>query len=399
MHLHLDENQLKSYCDAQLSENEQPRVMAHLESCPYCRGRLQAMQAQMQLIGRRLDLLDPGSAPRILPAAAARARFAVRLSQKEKENVSMNRIFSRSLRPVWAALVLVIVVGLALSVPSVRAMAVNLLGIFRVQQITVIPIDQQSLSANLKDSNPGIQKLLSDSIQYQHNGTAKTVQNAAEASQAAGFSVRLPAAGPAALHEIKALPGANGTFTLDVPRINQILKEMNRSDLNLADNLDKSTITVEVPASVSTSYGTCAPAASQDASGPAEKRSMMPGSMPGADCTVFVQLPSPTVTTPEGLDLNKLGTAFLELSGMPADKAQSMSDKINWSNTLVIPLPVNASNYQDVSVDGVNGTLVEENAGRGGSHYVLLWVKNGILYGVSGSGDSAAAVQLANSLQ
>jgi hypothetical protein len=398
MHLHLDENQLKSYCDAQLPENELPRVLAHLESCSYCRGRLQVLQTQMQQIGRRLDLLDPGPAPRILPAAAARARFAVRLSQKEKENVSMNRIFSRPLRPVWAALVLVIVVGLALSVPSVRAMAVNLLGIFRVQQITVIPIDQQSLSANLKDSNPGIQKLLSDSVQYQHNGTAKTVQNAAEASQAAGFSVRLPANGPAALHEIKTLPGANGTFTLDVPRINQILKEMNRSDLALADTLDKSTITVEVPASVSASYGTCAPAASQDSSDP-DVKSNMPGSMPGADCTVFMQLPSPTVTTPEGLDINKLGTAFLELSGMPADQAQGMSDKINWSNTLVIPLPVNASNYQDVSVDGVNGTLVEERAGRGGSHYVLLWVKDGILYGVSGSGDSAAAVQLANSLQ
>jgi hypothetical protein len=39
-----------------------------------------------------------------------------------------------------------------------------------------------------------------------------------------------------------------------------------------------------------------------------------------------------------------------------------------------------------------------EGSGRRGPDYVLVWVKNGIIYGLVGHGDSSNAVALANSL-
>jgi hypothetical protein len=49
-------------------------------------------------------------------------------------------------------------------------------------------------------------------------------------------------------------------------------------------------------------------------------------------------------------------------------------------------------------VNGVQGTLLNM-AGRRGPSYTLLWAKNGMVYGLTGFGDSGEAVALADSLK
>src|SRR5262249_2178823 len=69
--------------------------------------------------------------------------------------------------------------------------------------------------------------------------------------------------------------------------------------------------------------------------------------------------------------------------------------------TLVIPFPANAGTSSQVSVDGVTGTLIAQRRGADspGNHYALIWVKNGIIYGLSGTGSADQASQLANTIQ
>jgi hypothetical protein len=51
-------------------------------------------------------------------------------------------------------------------------------------------------------------------------------------------------------------------------------------------------------------------------------------------------------------------------------------------------------------VDGVEGTLIAMPAkGKRPAGYSLIWVKEGIIYSLSGSGDASNAITLADSLQ
>ena len=115
------------------------------------------------------------------------------------------------------------------------------------------------------------------------------------------------------------------------------------------------------------------------------------------NCVLFAQLPSPSVNTPPDLNIAQMAEIGLQVTGMSAEKAHAFSQSVDWTSTLVIPFPSDAGTYQQVSVDGVTGTLISRS--ESGGQYSLIWVKNGILYGLTGNGTSAAAVALAQSIQ
>jgi hypothetical protein len=50
-------------------------------------------------------------------------------------------------------------------------------------------------------------------------------------------------------------------------------------------------------------------------------------------------------------------------------------------------------------VDGVTGTLITQNLNSPRGQYVLAWIKDGILYGLTGPGNGSNAVDIANSLK
>jgi hypothetical protein len=52
-----------------------------------------------------------------------------------------------------------------------------------------------------------------------------------------------------------------------------------------------------------------------------------------------------------------------------------------------------------VSVDGATGTLIRPAETEGTSHYLLMWVKDGFVYVLSGRGSMATAITLADSLK
>ncbi len=79
--------------------------------------------------------------------------------------------------------------------------------------------------------------------------------------------------------------------------------------------------------------------------------------------------------------------------------AHAFAQTVDWSSTLVIPVPLAGASFRAVPVDGVNGTLIE-TANQDGSegHYQLIWVKNGIVYSLEGQGTSSQALAAAASL-
>ena len=64
----------------------------------------------------------------------------------------------------------------------------------------------------------------------------------------------------------------------------------------------------------------------------------------------------------------------------------------------MIPIPKNAATYEQVQVDGVTGTLIQRPADDA-PQFALLWVKDGIIYAISGLGtNSRQAIDMANSM-
>jgi hypothetical protein len=387
--MHLSDGILRAYIDRQLAEPDLQQARTHLAVCSGCQARLDRLSGRAGKVGEYLAFLAPS---RPLPAGAAMNQFKDRISKKEVDNM-WKKIFSRRYRPAWAVLVVLVVLALALSIPSVGAIANSFLGLFRVQQVTVVQVNPGNIPQQLGSSSE-LESLMSQDVQVQKQGEVQSASSAAEASQLAGISVRLPstAQGQAA---ILVQPASHITFKIEAKRIQAILDEIGHSEINVPAQLDGSTVEVDVPAATAALYGPC-----QQELAAAQQQGFKPEQAEGprrSDCTTLVQLTSPTVSTPPGLDIKQIGQAFLEVLGMTPDEAAHFSQNIDWATTLVVPIPRYGTSYQDVTVDGVNGTFIQQD--NRGNEYLLMWVKDGIVYALTGPGDLQTALALGNSLK
>jgi len=310
-------------------------------------------------------------------------------------------LFARRLRPVWAGLALVAALTIAFSFAPVRAWAVGFLGLFRVQNITVVEFDPANLDrySQFEGAQTRLDRFFSENVVQSGGGDPQVVASPAEAAQVAGYALRLPGnlGEPASL---VVQPGVNIAFKVDLNRVHAILDELGRSDIRLPKALDGETVTVNLPTSVATAYGSCPQPASGEAAEAGAERDHE-GRVFYRDCKALVQLPSPTINAPDGLDLAEMGQAMLEFTGMSPEKARQFSANVDWTTTLVIPVPsADWLSYREVSVDGVTGTLITDNNRGGPGRYTLLWVKDGVVYSLMGSSESTdEALEIANSLQ
>jgi hypothetical protein len=175
-------------------------------------------------------------------------------------------------------------------------------------------------------------------------------------------------------------------------RTQAFLDEAGRSDLVLPASIDGAKISVVIPTEATAAYGECPKDADGEASGPADFDLVR-------TCVMLAQVPSPTVKTPPDLDVKALAELGLQFTGMTAEQAHAYSENVDWTTTLVIPMPRNASSSRQVQVDGVTGTLMTRGADDGvPQRYTLVWVKNGIVNALSGFGTTSDALALASSI-
>ncbi len=300
------------------------------------------------------------------------------------------KLFAPRVRLVWAVLAIVAILAVSLSLPPVRAIANSFLGLFRVQQVSVISFDPLNLPDNFNVNQPGITQLFADNLTVEELGKAQDAATPAEASSLAGISVRLPT-GLTGAPQLSVQPGAKLSFKVDLPRIQGLLSDAGFKDIQLPKALDGATVKAELPMIVTAIYG------DYQQTGPGTGNDPDTGGNWCSGCTVLVQLASPTIETPEGVDLAAIGKAYLRLTGMTAAEADSFSQTVDWSTTLVIPVP-NFTNQGTVPVDGVNGVLIQQNPDYS-TQYMLIWAKDGIVYALTGYGDRQAALDIANSLK
>ncbi len=390
--MHPDKGMLQAYVDDELPGSDRQQIADHLSSCSSCQNTVEELSRRRSHVQWSLNQLIPESTSPHTSSSAARARLMARLSEQEKPKM-IQKLFSKRLRPLWASVIVITILAVGLAFPSVRVIANNFLGLFRVERITVVPVDENQL-ANRLGSSKQMENLFSETVSYQGGGDLQKVQDRQEASSLANLEVRLPSALPEPA-QLLVQPGGSISMVIDVRQLRAIMKEVDLDNVNIPDSVDGETVSIEVPNLVIGLYGDCHdPTADQSQVDP----DVAPISY-APNCKEFVQIQSPTVNAPPDLDINQLGQALLQVLGMSPEDAAQFAASVDWTTTLILPVPSANTTYQEVTVDGVPGTLIVQGNLNDPYHYMLVWVKNGVIYGLSGSDDPQAALELANSLQ
>jgi hypothetical protein len=390
--MHLSDAEIRSYYAGDETSPDGSRIAEHLAECPSCQDRVDRLFPSGVYTNKQLSVLDPQDDE---VAQSSHQAFTL-LEQRYlvKESTSMfDRLFNHKYRFAWVAGGAVAVLAIAMLFPQVRAIGSSFLGLFRVEQFAMIQVDPELIENQLNTAS-SFEYLVAEELEFEEDGEMQEVTGKAKASDLAGFSVRLPAvAGDD--QPLIVQPGARVSMLVDLPKVQAVIDEIGFSDLELPAELDGSEISLEVPAVVELTFGSCdvppekIREAGVDPDGPIPDLS---------ECITLVQFPSPEISAPPGLDIARLGEVYLQVLGMSPEEAAQFSQNVDWTTTLVVPIPKYNTEYQEVLVDGVNGTLIMDPEGTYFSHFLVIWIKNGIVYALGGPGDAQSAVDLGNSL-
>lgn len=394
--MHLNPGEIRAYRDQELSDPARQHVEVHLASCARCQATAHELNTQAQDTGNLLSRLNPDPKPQIIDIHIARMRLAARLARHKKEpNLMLNTIFSRVPKSAWIAIALTLVLAFALAFPGVRAAAVSFLGLFRVDQIQVVEVDLEQLPGGL-GSSANLEKIFSKDVKIEEMGQSQEVASSAEAAKLSGMVVRLPDSidlEPA--YYIQS--GGSMTFNVDLELVKAVLKDIEREDIQLPKELDNAVVQVKVNSGVVTMYGDCRyeePAESASSEDPDQPEVAVESRFREEKvCISLIQIPSPEITAPPELNLAQIGEAYLQLLGFSREEAASFARNIDWSSTFVIPIS-RESQFSEVMVDGVTGVLLNSYGSIS-----LVWIKDGVIYALNGTGSAEEMLAIANSLR
>jgi Putative zinc-finger len=384
----LTENMLRAYHDGELTGASRAEAEIHLSACDRCREQLERVSAMAWRVQGRLKLLDTSDSGMAVDPHAALARFQAQRGDDEERTPILARLFARRWRPAWAAGAVGAIFLVSLAFPLGRGLAQRILATLRVERVQPLRFDTSSFDEN-RPLQRMLSQLISDKVVIIADEKSQRASTLADARQLAGFQVRVPQ-GLTDAPQFNVEGQHAFRTTIDRARLQDILDQSGRPDLLLPAAIDGETISFQVPRGVRVQYGECPKSIAED-----EGRE--DNSQQTFNCTILFEQPSPVVNVPPNLNLEQLAEIGLQLAGMSAMQAREFCQTVDWRSTLVLPIPPSVRSYETVTVDGVQGTLMTL-VNRRGPGSVVIWVKDGIIYCLTGPGGSSDAIALADSL-
>jgi hypothetical protein len=399
---------LRAHLDSELAGVELAAIAEHLASCADCRARFEKLRAERAQIEGLLTTLAPIGDRIAIDPVMAYTRFNQLRTAHEPKSSWIARLFAPRWRPAWGFGAVALIVTILVSVNPVRTWAQRMLAMLRVQKIQVVTIDPTTLmSSSEPDSRPYklINQFIADNVVVTMDpGKPDVVSDVTKATQLAGYPIRMISS-LGAPHSVEVNGETAFQMTIDRDRVAMLLDEVGRSDIHIPESANGALIAVHIPKTVISIYGECPVRHRYASSNPqsqaealAEPKMERMANIKHTNCTYLIQAPSPTVSVPPDLNMSDIAEAALELAGMSSSEARSFCQTVDWSSTLVVPIPRNSSSYETVTVDGVEGTLITETLSQG-NRYSLLWIKDGVIHSLAGHGNSSDALSLAASLR
>ena len=383
---HLDDGTLRRLLDEPFSTPASER--SHFASCARCRERAASMSTDAASVGSVLSALPvgeldpPAASARLVRTAGASAPLSIR---ERFDRFYEQRGGSLSV-PVAAGLAAAAVIVLLAFTP-VGTFAQNFLTIFEPRQFVAINVSRGQLEylPDLRSFGTMVQR-----GEPAHRETA----TAAQAAAVAGIPVRLPAFVPAGVpgpvHYI-AVGRSSASFTFSAAKTRAYGAAAHKTIPPMPARLDGSVLTLRVGPMVVIDYGKLPQEQAARSRGGADEAPDR-GEMPSL---AIVESAAPQLYS-TGATARELENYLLQMPGVPpqlADEIRAIGDP---STTMPIPVPIDKAYSQRVIVDGTSGLAVGDNTGVGG---IVLWQKNGIVYGVGGALPQRELMEIAQSLR
>lgn len=271
----------------------------------------------------------------------------------------------RQRKYAWTVLTLIVLIVVAVSIPGVRAAASDFLGLFRVQKFAPISISPEQIALLSKIAEeglfPGEIELLDEP------GPAEPVKSLKAASDVSGWIARAPGERDLA-DEVYFIDGGSGRLTINVENTRRLVEAAGADPTLIPDSLEGAVVDVTIYPAISQGW---------------------------SDGLMLNQSPSPLVDYPEDVDTAALGEVLLQSLGVERRQARRLARSIDWTSTLLLPIPEGMATFNEVSVDGVDGIAIGSMDGQDSA---LLWQKDGMVYVLSG-GHVDDLVKAANSLR
>jgi Domain of unknown function (DUF4367) len=280
------------------------------------------------------------------------------------------------------------ILAVMLAFPSLRVAAQHFLDLFRVQRFVAVSIDSTRLKQlqQLKDGSIDIETVLSRNTQVlKEPGAPKLIDDPKTAGQIAGILVRLPIDLPLGVSQADIRVQGEGSvrFTADTIKLQELLDFLGITDVQVPQQLNGATVTVNVSPTVKTRY------------------------TKGSREITLTQSRSPEIILPPGVFLPEIVEIFLRVAGLTSEEGHRLAYSMDWHGTLLVPVPANAASFQEVNIRGNTGLLIESSGGIPGSTNnskaprrgaILLWSEEGIVYSLSGEARKQDLLELANSM-
>ncbi len=384
--MRLDEGKLRAYLDQALSPEELEKVSKQLADSPESQATLARLGQERDNSAQYLAALAPP--PEHRPAAPlALRRLKAQISGQATQTIMARKrermkgmVAKRFIRRYQSAIAILAVVAITVGLFSfapVRTMAGNFLKIFRVQTVKIVPVDREHLRAMREDPRfQGLIEELEPQVDVIVDSEPQQVNSLAAASETAGFPVA----------EITALPVGIGppssitVYQQKVVHLNldrdllEAIFQAAEIEISLPDSLNEEPLVVTEPSSVVQAW-----------------------KQEDKEILGFVQMTAPEVEYPDDLDLDTLGVAGLQLLGMSAEEATALGATIDWSTTLLLPIPKDAGmTVTEISVNGADG-FVFANPDLPDEGSAVMWQRGDMSYMVTGEFSADQMIEIAKS--
>lgn len=216
------------------------------------------------------------------------------------------------------------------------------------------------------------------------------VGSASEASQEAGYALRLPSGIPAPLGKsvrYQVTQRAETTFTFDAAKAAAWAREHNVALAPVPPALNGARYTATLQPIAMVTYGT----SPRDR----QTRTQKSRGLARTEFLTVVQAPIPTVTA-NGASLKMLVDWFESQPGVPPHLIAQLKALGDPAQTLPIPIRFDEQTASKVNVDGVQGLAIGDETGIGS---VVVWTRGGKLYAVGGAMTQSRVLALADHLK
>ncbi|RMH02167.1 MAG: hypothetical protein D6706_00690 [Chloroflexi bacterium] len=302
------------------------------------------------------------------PPAQAFARLQARITAEEEARL-VNRLKKRFILPhkqfryAFTSILVILFLGIAFSFPAVRAAASEFLGLFRVQKFAAISVSPDQLAILERIAEEG---LTPGEFEIAREPQMQPVDSLAEAQTITGLEPVRTLSSLGTPDEIYVTTGGNGSLTIDLAGARAIVEAAGGDPMLLPERLDGAQVHVAVFPGVEQRWGDIS----------------------------LVQTPSPLVEYPDGLDPVPLGKALLQVLGMNEAEAERLATEIDWTSTLLLPVPQNTVSFSEVMVNGYSGVALFAPEGA-----AIMWQDSGMVYLLGGAVELNELLDLAGSLE